>query len=461
MFSAFLNSLKIPDLRKRIFFTLAILALCRLAAVIPCPGINPTALEELFESLEKSSGGEAGILGMLGMFTGGALQNFAVAALGIMPYITASIIIQLMTPVFPNLEKLKREGESGYQTLNQYTRYLTLTICIIQGFFLAKGMENPSSILQRSVPDVVLSPGLGFEIMTVIILTCGTMTLMWLGEQISDRGVGNGASLIITIFILDRLPSAVFQLWQLIDIQGSGSGQEYTMIHGLILLALFMLVMAATIALTVAVRKIPIQYARASAGQMGSNAKQASFLPLKVNHASVMPIIFASALMAIPPILISWGYSRFGFIRWISDNGIFNFGSTWYMVIYGVMIIFFTFFYVAQQFNPVQISDNLKSQGAYIPGIRPGKPTSDFLDWSMTRITCIGAIFLTALALLPMLFYRGMNLPFIIASYFGGTSLLIIVGVVLDTIRQIETHLLMHRYEGFLQRGHLRSRGGI
>ncbi len=454
MISAFSNSFKIPELRNKLLFTLGIIALCRLAANIPCPGIDPAALERLFDQLEKSSGGSSGIVGMVNLFSGGALQRFAVAALGIMPYISASIIMQLMTPVIPLLEKLKREGESGHQKITQWTRYLTLLICIIQGYLLAKGMENPSALLGTQVPDIVISPGIGFQMMTVIILTSGTMILMWLGEQITDRGVGNGASLIITIGIIEGLPSAIYGMWSLFRTQGAGE-QQFTIIHVFILFGLFIVVTAATIALTVGVRRVPIQYAKAMAGRKGA-AGQSSFIPLRLNFANVMPIIFASAILMFPPILINWATT---YASWMSPlAGIFNYASVWYMLIYGGLIILFSFFWVANQFNPIQIADDLKRQGAYIPGIRPGKPTSDFLDTSMTRVTCAGALMLTVLALVPMIFSNQLNIPFMIASFFGGASLLIIVGVLLDTVRQVESHLLMHHYDGFLDRGRLRSR---
>ncbi len=454
MISAFKNCFKIPELRKKILFTFGIFALCRLSMNIPCPGIDPLALERVFEQLEKNSGGTGGLVGMVNLFSGGALQRFAIAALGIMPYISASIIMQLMTPIVPVLEKLRREGESGYQKINQWTRYMTLGICIIQGFFLAKGMENPSSLLGIQVPDIVINPGIGFEIMTVIILTCGTMVLMWLGERITENGVGNGASLIITIGIIDQLPSAVYGMWTLLQTQGTGE-QQFTIIHILILIAIFILVTAATVAITVGVRRVPVQYARAMAGRKGGPG-QASYIPLRINFSNVMPIIFASAILMFPPILISWMANYF---PWMGRLGsFFAYGSGWYIGIYAALIVMFCFFWVANQFNPLQIADDLKKQGAYIPGIRPGKPTSDFLDYSMTRVTAAGSAFLMVLAILPMLFSSSLNLPFIISSFFGGASLLIIVGVVLDTVRQIESHLVTHHYDGFLDSGNIRSR---
>lgn len=455
MFKAFATCMRIPELRKRILFTLGVIAICRMMANIPCPGVQPEGLEQVFEHLAKNQGGGGGLIGMFNIFTGGALQRFAIAALGIMPYITASIIMSLLTPVMPQLEKMKREGETGYQKINQYTRYLTLVICVVQGWMSSAVMENPSGLLGLPTQiQVVANPGLSFRIMTVIILTCGTMILMWLGEQITERGVGNGASLIITVGILEGLPSAIYMMRDLV-LSGGSSDTAFTIIHVFILLGLFYAVTAGTVALSVAVRKIPIQHARARAGRGGASGG-ASFFPLRVNFANVMPIIFASALLMFPPILIGFAAKRFTSIGYL--GAYFQMNSVSYMVMYGGLIILFCFFWVANQFNPIQVADDLKRSGAYIPGVRPGKPTADFLDWSMTRVTTAGAIFLTFLALLPMLFSRTLNIPFNIARFFGGTSLLIVVGVVLDTVRQIESHILMHGgYDGFLQRGRIRG----
>lgn len=449
MLSAFGNCVRIPELRKKIIFTLGILALCRLAAAVPCPGVDPSALKNLFAQMQHNSG-TRGVLQMFNLFTGGALSKFAVGALGIMPYISASIVVSLLTPVFPALEKLQREGETGRQKLTQGTRYLTLIICLIQGTVLAQAMLNPSRLVRTRVADVVTNPGVGFVVMTVIILTCGTMLLMWMGEQVTEHGVGNGASLIITIGILGRLPAAVYSLWTLAMNQGSGA-QQFSWIHVIILVGIFVLVTAATVVLTVGVRKVPIQYARTVAGRGGLSGR-ASFFPLRVNYANVMPIIFASAILMIPPIVL-----RF-FPDWGDVARFFQYGSTSYMFIYGMMVILFSFFWVANQFNPLRIADDLKRQGAYVPGIRPGKPTADYLDQTMTRVTIAGSLFLTALALLPMIITKQLNIPFLIAGFFGGTSLLIIVGVLLDLMRQIESHLLMHHYDGFMKTGHLKSR---
>jgi preprotein translocase subunit SecY len=458
MIDAFLNCWKIPELRKRILFTLGLIALCRVAQNIPCPGIDPEKLEKLFTAVQENAQGAGGVMQMFNVFSGGALQRFAVAALGIMPYISASIIIQVMTPVWPALEKMKREGEAGQQKMTQWTRYLTLVICIIQGWLLAVGMENPGSLLQMSnLPQVVINPGLGFKLMTVIILTSGCMILMWFGEQITDRGVGNGASLIITVSIIESLPSAVFGMWTLMQ-QGGSDGNSFTGIHLAILVGLFVAVTALTVNLTLAVRRVPLQFARTQAGRKGAMPEGNNYIPLRVNFANVMPIIFAQAILMFPPIIFDYLTPKWPALAQL--GAWFQFGDPRYMFIYAVVLIGFTFFWVANQFNPLQIADDLKRQGAYVPGIRPGKPTSDFLDISMTRVTTIGAAYLTFLSLLPMFFANKLNVPFMAAQFFGGASLLIIAGVLLDLMQQVESHLLTHRYDGFLGKGRIRTRGG-
>ena len=453
MLSAYINSIKIPELRKRILFTLAIIALCRLAANIPCPGVDIDALEELFSRMNRSAGG--GLFTMFDLFSGGALQNFAVAALGIMPYISASIIMQLMTPVIPSLEKLQREGESGRAKINQYTRYLTLLICLVQGSAAVRVMLNPGSVF-RSGGDiqVVIVGGTLFAVGSVVILTAGTMLLVWLGEQITERGIGNGISLIITVNILSRLPSAAWQMVRLVRSGGAIGGVQFTLIHALILLAMFLIVCGATVALTQGVRKIPIRHAGRMAGRSGSG--QTSYLPLRVNFSGVMPIIFGSAILVFPRLVLN----AIEFTRLRGWARFFQPGDPWYMVVFGAMIILFSYFWVANQFNPLQIADNLQKQSGYVPGIRPGQPTAEYLDATMTRITFAGSIFLTSIAVIPMLMANSLGVPYSIASFFGGTSLLIMVGVMLDTMRHVEAHLLSKHYDGFLRKGKLRSRRG-
>ncbi len=453
MLSAYVNSMKIPELRQRILFTFGMIALCRVLSNVPCPGVDPNQLEQLFQSMSKNMGG--GFLSMFNLFSGGALQKFAVGALGIMPYISASIIMQMMTPVIPSLEKMVREGEHGRRKINQYTRYLTVVICIVQGLMLAKTMANPQMLGMPGNAHPVINPGWRFIVMAVIILTSGSMLLMWFGEQITERGIGNGASIIITVNIVARLPQAVLGMITLVAAGGGmGTGpQNFTIIHLFLMLTMFFLVCAGTVMLTQGHRKIPIKYARRTAGSRFS-AGQTTYMPLRVNYSGVMPIIFASAILMFPRFILQWipytqkhGWTRF-----------FQYGTNWYMFFYALMILLFSFFWVANQFNPIQIADDLQKHGGFVPGVRPGQPTAEFLDHTMSRITLAGALFLTGLAILPMVLYRQFGIPPLVARFFGGTSLLIIVGVMLDTMRQIEAHLLSRHYDGFLRKGHLRSR---
>ncbi len=446
MFSAFVNSFKITELRQRILFTLMIIALCRVGAVIPTPGVDSTRLAAEIQRIDEQVGG--GLLGLVNLFSGGALQNCSVFALGIMPYISAAIIFQLLTAVIPSLEKLAREGQSGRQQLTQYTRYLTLGLCLVQGYMLALTLENPRAF--GFTGDIVLTKGMSFRLMTVLTLTTGTMLMMWFGEQISDRGIGNGVSLIITVNIISRLPRAVQVLFTMFS---PTADTGFTILHGVVLLLLFVGVTAATVAITEAQRKIPVQYAKRVVGRRVYGG-QSTYMPLRINYSGVMPIIFAQALLMFPSKVLA-----------LVDLPIFKrmsaamgYGKPAYMIIYGVLILFFAYFWVATQFNPIQIADDLKKYGGYVPGIRPGKPTANYLDNVMTRITLAGAIFLVVIAILPILLASQLQVPFIVAQFFGGTSLLIIVGVMLETLRQVESHLLMRHYDGFLRRGKIRGR---
>ena len=457
MFKAFINAFKIKDLRNKILFSAAVIIVCRIAANIPCPGVNTHNLKAYFDKLSQDTAGAGGFLGMIDLFSGGALQQFAVGALGIMPYISASIIMQLLVPVLPSLERLKREGEAGMNKINQYTRYLTIVICVIQGAMTAIAMTHPERLgLPSALPGQPLVSGnvSAFVFFSVIILTCGTMILMWLGEKITDKGIGNGVSIIITIGIIDRLPKAIAQLYDMYQSGGAAGGGHFRLPHVLLLIIIFAVVTALTIILCQGVRKVPIQMARKTVGNKVAGGS--TYMPLKVNFPGVMPIIFAGAILMFPPM----------FLRLIPSAKIaalqqyFNHGSYSYMLMYGALIIAFSYFWVSNMFNPVQIADNLKKEGAYVPGIRPGKPTCDYLDDLMTVITFAGAIFLCGLSVFPMLLTMWLKIPYAVASFFGGTSLLIIVGVTIDTLSQMESLLVMKNYEGFLQRGRLRSRGG-
>jgi len=455
MLSAYLNCFRIPELKKRLLFTFGIIILCRLTCMIPCPGIDPAALAEMFEHM-NSSKGTGGVFDMLDLFSGGAMQNFAIGALGIMPYISASIILQLMTPVIPALNKMVREGEAGHQKYNQIMRYLTVVICIIQSLMFATSMMNPEKIFGANA-SVVINPGFGFMVSTIITLTAGAMFIMWLGEMITDRGVGNGASLIITIGIIDRLPSAVMNLIRLVSGGAAVGSAEITPIHLLILLVMFFVVCAGAIALTQGMRKIPIRYAQRVAGVGQMSAMQTSYLPLRVNYSGVMPIIFAGAIISFPMLLLRF-LPNWGWLNAILPY--FQYGANGYLIAYGLLIMLFSYFWVANQFNPIQIADDLQKRSGYIPGVRPGQPTAEFLDHAMTRITFAGAVGLLILAVLPMILSNAMGIPNTISQFFGGTSLLIIVGVALDTMRQIETFLLNRHYDGFMSKGHIRSRRG-
>jgi preprotein translocase subunit SecY len=460
MFSAiantFSNCFKIPELKSRILFTLIVLAICRLEAVVRIPGLDGGVLADFF----AKNAGAGGVLGMYSMFTGGALEHCAVGALGIMPYISATIIIQLLTAVVPTLSKLARE-EGGRTKIIQYGRYLTVLLCLGQGFVMALGWENPEKLFGGNIGQLVLykSSHIWFyRIQTTFVLTTGTMLLMWLGEQITDRGIGNGVSLIITIGILARLPRAFVALKDMFFPTG-GEARFHLVGSGLALLVLMAIVIAGVIAITQAQRKVPVQYAQRAVGRK-VYAGGTSFMPLRVNYSGVMPIIFAQAILMFPQKIFEFLGRSFSVKFFMEIARALNEGAILYMTIYGLMILFFSYFWVATQFNELQIADDLKKNGGYIPGVRPGQATSDYLHNAMSRITLAGAVFLTVIALIPIWLARVMNppIPYAVATFFGGTSMLILVGVLLDTMRQMETHLLMRHYDGFLKKGRLKGR---
>src|SRR5213595_2548934 len=461
MVLAFLNTVKIPELRRRILFTLAIIVVVRLGAAITTPGVNQAVLQEWFRtSLTQRTGG--GLAALFNLFSGGALENCAIFSLGIMPYISASIMLQLLTAVIPQLGRLARE-DGGRQKIMQYTRYATVLLCIFQGYLLAISFQHPESyhtmlpgitdtIRKLGIP-LVEDQGIMFRVVTVISLTTGTLFLMWLGDQITERGIGNGISLIITVGIVARLPAALAQAWKTFVPSGGQATQVNPMV--LVLLVLFLVfVIAGVIAITQGVRKITVQYAKRVVGRKQYGGKT-QYLPLKVNYPGVMPIIFAWALLLFPNQIVSWAFPNSPTARQISE--MLSTGWLHYAVL-AAMIFFFSYFWVATQFQPSQIADDLKKYGGYIPGVRPGKPTAEFLDYTMTRLTFAGAIFLTLIAVLPSLLSQGLHVPVITAQFFGGTSLLIIVGVILDTMRQVETHLIQRHYDGFLRKGRIRGR---
>ncbi len=479
-FETLSNCFRIPELRSRIVFTLLLLLVCRMIALTPVPGLKGWELSEHFdkqraEAAQKQAAGEGGgaqgLLDLYSLFTGGALERCAIGTLGIMPYISATIILQLMTAVIPSLSKLARE-EGGRTQIIKYGRYLTVVLCLGQGYVMSMGWEHPGQVFQGFSGELVEDPGTWYRVRTALILTTGTVLLMWLGEQITERGVGNGVSLVITIGIVARLPEALQALWDMFfpgagwfDFDAMSAARElssFNMFHGIVLVALLLGVMAVVIAMTQAQRKIPVQYAqRAKGGKMYQGGS--SFLPLRVNYAGVMPIIFAQAILMFPQTI-------FQYLAGLTAEGtLFNsafttlaanlaWGSFWFLLLEATMIMFFSYFWVATQFNETQISDDLKKYGGYIPGVRPGAPTRDFLHHAMSRITLAGAVFLVGVALLPTILNNQFNVPFAVGSFFGGTSVLIAVGVMLDTMRQLESHLMMRHYDGFLQKGKIRGR---
>ncbi len=460
MISAFANTLKIPELRIRVLFTLLMLVVVRVGAAITCPGVNASVLQSWFhnEATQQSGGSVAALFNL---FSGGALENCALFSLGVMPYISASIMLQLLTAVIPQLAKLAKE-DGGRQKIMQYTRYATIALCLFQGYLLAKSFEIPKqnpflhgidqTIARLGVP-LVSHPGIGFELLTVLTLTAGTMLLMWIGDQITDRGIGNGMSLIITVGIVARLPAALIQTWKTFVPTGGQASQLNPMVL-VFMIAFLVLVIAAVICITQAQRKITIQYAKRVVGRkvMGGGAQ---YMPLKVNYAGVMPIIFAQALLIFPSTIVQMAFKYNPTAQQIA--GMLADGWLHY-TFYGVLIFFFSYFWVATQFQPQQIADDLKKYGGYIPGVRPGQPTADFLDFTMTRLTFAGALFLTIVALLPQMLSHQLGVPPMAAQFFGGSGILIVVGVMLDTMRQIETHLIQRHYDGFLRKGRLRGR---
>jgi preprotein translocase subunit SecY len=424
---------KAEELKKRIWFTLAALVVYRLGTYIPMPGINPEALAQTFKQAQ------GGILGLFNMFSGGAVGRLAIFALNIMPYISASIIIQLLTSLSPQLEALKKEGEAGRKVLNQYTRYLTVVLAVFQAYGISVGLESSSG-------NVVLQPGLFFRISTVITLTGGTLFLMWLGEQITSRGIGNGSSLIIFAGIVAGLPTAFVNMLDL--------GRQGAISTGLIFAVIVMsvAVVAFCVFMERAQRRLLINYPKRQSGNRVYEA-QTSFLPLKLNTSGVIPPIFASSLLLLPTTIASFSQNNgTGAIGLMSN--FLGHGQPLYMVLYVAMIVFFAFFYTAIVFNPQETADNLKKHGGIILGIRPGERTANYIDTILTRITVIGAAYLAIICLIPEILVSSASLPY----YFGGTSLLIVVSVTMDTVAQINGHLLAHQYEGLIKKSKLRGK---
>ncbi len=456
MISAFANTWKIPELRDRILFTLGLIIIVRLGVHITLPGVDATVIKAWLDSVAKQDATQSGgMTALLTVFSGGGLTQCGVFALGIMPYISASIMVQLMTAIVPKFSRLARE-DGGRQKITQYTRYITIVIALVQGFFVAKSLTSPGNIPYMAgiekFGELVPNPTTTWFALTVLTIVAGTILLMWLGDQITEKGIGNGISIIITVNIISALPGALIQAWTYFT-----SGEPFKAIMMVVMVALLLIVIAATIAITQAQRKIAVQYAKRVVGrkQMGG---QTQYLPLKVNYAGVMPIIFASAVLSLPPMMLQWFFPG---QAWATKlYGELVGGGMWYYILGGVGIFLFSYFWVAMMFQPSQIAEDLKRNGGYIPGQRPGKPTADFLDFTMTRLTFAGALFLASLFFLPALIGKLVGLPpgSLVLHFFGGTSLLIMVGVVLDVMRQVETHLLQKHYDGFLRKGKIKGR---
>ncbi len=437
MLSAFRNIFRIPDLRKRMLFTASLLIVFRLGCHVPIPGINRMALALFFERMEGT------LFGLADMFAGGALSGGAIFGLGVMPFITASIIMQMLTAVVPFLEKLAKEGEAGRKKITQYTRYSTVLISIVQALIISRGLEA----LQEGGHMVVANPGWGFRLMTIITLTAGTIFVMWLGEQITERGIGNGISLIITANIIASIPLAILKGTRMLR---DGMLRPET---AFILLILTVLMTAVVVILTQAQRRIPVQHARRVVGRK-VYSQQATYIPLRLNQAGMIPIIFAVSILQFPLFLKQ---APNEFLRAMAD---FLSGPLVYNILYAILIMFFCYFYTAITFRPPELAENMKKYGSFIPGIRPGKLTADYFFHIMNRITLVGALGLAFIAIMPTVISirLGLGIGSLLTSFAGGAGLIILVGVILDTVKQIESHLLMRHYDGFMKKGKMRAR---
>lgn len=436
------NIFNIPELRKRILFTLGILLVVRIGAHIPIPGIDGEALGAAIQNFQNT------LFGLYDLFAGGAFSRATLFALGIMPYISASIIIQLMGAVVPYFQRLQKEGEEGRKKITQLTRYGTVLISTMQAYGISIFLGSMTSTIQGAVVPVVPNPGIVFTFTAIVSLVTGTMLMMWLGERITERGIGNGISLIIMVGIMSRFPSVI--ITEVVYVQEGLRG----LLGEIILIAIMFVIVGCVVLLTQGTRKIPVQYAKRVVGRKIYGG-QATHIPMKVNTAGVMPIIFAQSIMFIPTTVATFFTNNEFFqsmMRW------FSFDHPFYWFVFGTMIIFFTYFYTAIAFDPVQVSTTMKQQGGFIPGVRPGKKTAEFIDNILTRVTLPGSFSLAFIAIFPYILMQIMDIDFNLASFFGGTSLLIIVGVGLDTIQQIESHLMMRHYDGFLSKGRIRGR---
>jgi|TARA_B100000315_G_scaffold40025_2_gene34952 preprotein translocase subunit SecY len=436
------NIFNIPELRKRILFTLGILVVVRIGAHIPIPGIDGEALGAAIQNFQNT------LFGLYDLFAGGAFQRATLFALGIMPYISASIIIQLMGAVVPYFQRLQKEGEEGRKKITQLTRYGTVLISTMQAYGISIFLGSMTSNIGGAVVPVVPNPGILFTFTAIVSLVTGTMLMMWLGERITERGIGNGISLIIMVGIMATFPNVI--ITEVVYVQEGLRG----LLGEIILIAIMFVIVGCVVLLTQGTRKIPVQYAKRVVGRKIYGG-QATHIPMKVNTAGVMPIIFAQSIMFIPTTIATFFTNNEFFqsmMRW------FSFDHPFYWFVFGTMIIFFTYFYTAIAFDPVQVSTTMKQQGGFIPGVRPGKKTAEFIDNILTRVTLPGSFSLAFIAIFPYILMQIMDIDFNLASFFGGTSLLIVVGVGLDTIQQIESHLMMRHYDGFLSKGRIRGR---
>lgn len=456
MLQSLLRITQIPELKSKILFTLLMLVVCRVGVFIPVPGINGEIAMSYFR---QATGGSQNIFQMVDLFSGGAFSQMTVIALGVVPYISASIILQLFVALWPSMQREIREnGDAARRKINKMTRLLTMGLAFIQSAMYAKyaiqmNMANPGIIAGELLDVTLFGMPIVFYMLVVFTMTTGTLFLMWIGEQITESGIGNGMSLIITLGILSQFPTALGMILQQLNLYSQESG-SMNFASILVLIGVFILVTMGTILVIQGYRKVPLQHARRVVGRKEVQGGS-SYIPLKVNYANVIPVIFASSLLMFPATIAAFigrGNWLGEFTSWIS------YGGSAYMVAYVTLIIFFTYFWTATQFHPDQIASDMKKNGAFIPGIRQGKPTQDYLETTMNRITLLGAIFLALIAILPAIVSRFLGIPQTISYFFGGTALLILVGVVLDTMKQIESHLLMKRYDGFMKKGRLRGR---
>jgi len=444
MLGTFANMFRIPELRKKILITLGILIVYRFGCLLPVPGVNVRELARMFESIAKTPWGN--ILGFAAMLSGGALQRSTVFALGIMPYISATIIFQLLTGVIPSLERLRKEGESGLKKIRQYERYLTVGLCLFQGFLYIRSLHGMSL---RSGTEIIV-PQFAAQMTAVIVMATGTMILMWLGDQITQFGVGNGISLLIMAGIVSRLPRG---LWDLINALRTGSANMGTVVF---LVVAFVLVVAGVVLITQGQRRIPTQQAKHTRGRRVYGG-QRQYLPFRVNHAGVMPVIFASTLLMFPRMMLQ-PFSSSSWAQVITTKVLWM-GNWPYILLYIILIFFFSYFWTSLVFKPKDLSDNLKDYGSFIPGIRPGRKTAQYLEYIMIRITLAGGAFLAVIAIIPQLLQKLMGEQlWVMARFYGGTSILIVVGVALDLVEKIESHLMMRHYEGFMRKGRIRGR---